>query len=40
MGPGGHLDPEISEEDPGWGGGGVIAGLQKNFFGPFGPHLV
>ena len=39
MGPGGHLDPEISEEDPGWGGG-VIAGLQKNFFGPFGPHLV
>ena len=22
MGPGGHLDPEISEEGPGMGGGG------------------
>ena len=38
MGHGGHLDPEISEEGPG-GGGAVIASLQKNFFGPFGPQF-
>ena len=42
MGPGGHLDPEISEEGPGVGGGGgwaLIAGLQKIFFGVFGPQF-
>ena len=37
MGPSGHPDPEISEE--GRGGGGGIAGLQKNFLGPFGPQV-
>ena len=40
MGPGGHLDPEISEEGPGVGGGwALIVGLQKNFFGPFGSQF-
>ena len=41
MGPGGHLDPEISDGKARGEGGGwaLIAGLQKNFFGPFGPQF-
>ena len=38
MGPGGHLDPEISEEGPGMGGGGgvgVDCWSLKKFFWPF-----
>ena len=36
MGPGGHLDPEISEEGPGVG---VDCWSPKNFFGVFGPQF-
>lgn len=35
MGPGGHLDPEISEEDPGWGGGGGYCWSPKKLSWPF-----
>ena len=39
MGPGGHLDPEISEEGPGILGGGGGVGVDcwslKKFFWPF-----
>ena len=40
MGPGGHLDPKISEEGPGVGGGGGGGGWERNDVVPSTPPLL